>query len=1270
MKRLIDFLNEADENKNAGTDNKNSDSNNKKQDSGKKKPETVKISVTIDNVLEDAKKIYNSNKDLETFLSRIKKPKLSNDKKKYFIYRITNKTEDKIEEGELAIYFNKAGGKQPSDEFKKIVDAIKTPKPTEWENILKNGAKELGNGDAQDFITTFFISKVSNPAVTPAQSKDEHISDLPRIYEEVGESMVYRAGECVSKLADADTKINANDFQDVLQSAFGSATNHRGESDAFLSQFTRMREKMKIDAAKYAIYVINQNGDTDSEENESYYDSLIELLPLLMEAEEDKNNVVDFIELPKKVSDFVNNDMKKALIQANNVSKKYPRQYNICYKQLESSFEAGLKKGQDAERDDKKTEFKDPITGKIIKRHGKAWGTGGPNGFIRDNPWLEKLCNDIKGQKWTIFNCVGKTVLKIFDILETGGKMYQKFCDDLAEGFKQIKQSFGSMSTADFDKQAEQYSKNGEENKAISAEMASVIYGLTRIYQLLGEGKIGIINGKYKTVTTIDENNTTVIQNAVNQLADSIAKYSKKQDEYERWKEEKNKETDEKIKKFEEQIKQLEDGRKKENPNSAEKQNNANNATETQQGSEKKESTFIDTSRPYLNEIKKVSLKSLLKEEEEAKKEETEKNDIQKEIEDQKKELEKLKKSKNEQVQINLETYFALLDAYSDASEYIGQIADIHSFLVKMFDENEAKDQYAKMFNKKENEDSEEGDEEEDTTTEHYSYKLNIKNPFINEAEEFEVEDDDEEDNKNEDDSTDNKNDEKEKEDKAAEQGQEGNLDWIQTGAGKNLVELYRLFGVNTQKTLLDISALKSMAKEKNQDNILKNFATITDSLSNVLNETEINPIKDGIIAFDYAFGEDADENKFKTLANAFELEGFGNNEEDEKKKKEDDEKKKKEQEEERKKNGVWTLEELEEKQKELAALVDNSSKIMKHVSEINKFVQSANDDKWLDEYANKIKESEELENEIWEKCLEIYNDKNEQNKKGNQWLLEKRKSTENQVYLNKLWITLSSAKNIGQVLKKTIEDSKKNEKKESIFNTNKYFIPLLLEEDDKEQENTNNTNNNDNNNESNGTRKRHNAEMAVNVYKDNLSKIDFNELLPTDLNNAVYDITKGKEYNDLEQKFAHSKLGFKAENDANLPKGILKNILGDPKTEPTELYNKLKPTCEKIMEQVIYGHVSKNLKGDDRDIYLSTGCMVGVCKSLEKLKNTPAGQEDHRGISTAKSDMSPEGVKTTAGTEKEQTGNAEKPQQNNSYIIGRSNDSLINEIYKYIKGN
>lgn len=1239
MKRLIDFLNED-----------------------KKKPEVVKISVTIDTVLEDAKKIYNSDENLEQFLSRIKKPKLSNDKKNYFIYRVSNKTEDKIEEGELAIYFNKSGGKQPSDEFKKIVDAIKTPKPTEWENILKNGAKELGNGDAQDFITSYFIPKVSNPAIVPSETKNQSIRDLPQLYKDVGESMVYRAGECVSKLADADTKINANDFQDVLQSAFGAATNHNGESDIFLSQFTRMREKLQIDAAKYAIYVINQNGDTDATD-ESYYDSFIELLPLLLEADENDNkNTVDFIELPKKVGDFVNNDMKKALIQASNVAKKYPRQYNICYKKLEAAFEEGLKAGQDAERDDKKTEFKDPITGKVIKRHGKAWGTGGPNGFIRDNPMLEKLCNDIKGQKWTIFNCVGKTILNIFDAIETGGKIYQKLCDDLAEGFKQIKQSFSSMSTADFEKQSEQYSKNGEENRAISAEMASVIFSLTRIYQLLGEGKIGIINGKYKTVTTIDENNTTVIQNAINQLADSIAKYSKKEDEYKHWKEEKNKESDEKIKKFEEQIKQLEDGRKNENPNSSSTSNE-------QESSEKKESTYIDNTRPYLNDIKTVALKSLLKEEDEAKKEETEKNDVQKEIEDQKKELEKLKKNKNEQVQINLESYFALLDAYSDASEYIGQIADIHSFLVKMFDENEAKEQYAKMFNEKETKDEGEAEGEEDTQTEHYSYKLNIKNPFINEAEEFEIDDDDE-DNKDEEnkdtDSSDNKNEENTKEDKA-EQGQEGNLDWIQTGAGKNLVELYRLFGVNTQKTLLDISAIKSMAKEKNQDNILKNFSTITDSLNNVLNETEINPIKDGVIAFDYAFGEDADENKFKTLANAFELEDFGKSEDD--KKKEEETKKK---DEERKKNGEWTLEELEEKQKELAALVDNSSKIMKHVSELNNFVQSANDDKWLDEYANKIKEAEELENEIWEKCLEIYNDKNENNKKGNQWLLEKRKSAENQVYLNKIWVTLSSAKYIGQVLKKSIEDGKKKEKKESVFNTNKYFIPLLLEN------NTNtNTNTDTNTTNSNGTRKRHTAEMAVNIYKDNLSKLDFNILLPTDLSSADYDITKGQEYNQHEKEIAEGKLGTRSENTKNLPKGVLKNILGDPKTEPTELYNKLKPTCEKIMEQVIYGTVSKNLKGDDRDIYLSAGCMIGVSKSLEKLKNTSAGQEDHRGVSTAKSDMSPEGVRTDAGTGKGQPNNAGTKSQDNtnngkleSYIIGRSNDSLINEIYKYIKGN
>lgn len=1175
-----------------------------------KKPEIVKIEVTSSVAVKDAEKIYDSDENLKKFLSRIHRPKLSDDRSGSFIYRVEEKDgEDKIRKGETIIRFNEDQGKKPSEVFAKIIKAIKTPKPKTWESILKKATETLGDASQQDFILTFFISKVSNPGVKPRSETLQSVENLPERYETFGKAMVFRAGKCVSKLTDVNTKINKENFQDIMQKCFGAATDSQGENDAFLAQFVRLKEKMQIDAAKYTIYVITKNGDIESTE-ESFYDSFIALLPMLMEAEDDKN-VKDFIDLPKKVADFVNDDMNKALIQASNVAKKYPRQYNICYKRLEAAFEKGVNEQQEEERNPEIKELVDPITHEKVKRHGRAWGTGGPNGFIRDNKMLDKLCNDIKdNQPWTMFNCVGKTVLKIFDAIETGGKIYQKLCDDMAEGYKNIMHSFGTTRGDDFGKLADNYSKDGKQNNALGVDMAGVVFGITKIYKLLGEGKIGTINGKFKTVSTINKNNTSLIQDSLNELADSIARFTKKKPEYNKWKEDKDKEIETKIKKFEEQIKKLEAGRTTENPNASE------------------------STKSYVNIPNTRTIKQLINEEEENKKQAS----VKEEIANAKEELEKLKKKKNSQVQVNLENYYMLLDEYSNAAGHIGEIADIHSFLVKMFDENEAKEQYAKMYNKK---DSNEGSSDEDSGEEIIdSFKLNIKNPFVNEEVEFE---EDEEPEGGEEGSTEEKNNDKMEEPVSTPKGEgkEGNLDWIETKSGHNLVELYRQFGVNINNTKLDISSLKRMAKEKNQNDILKNFSTIVDSLNEFINHTEINPITDGVIAFDYAFGEDADENKFKTLANAFNLEGFGD--EEEAKKKAEEEKKK------RNENGVFTVEELEQEMNELGKLLDSSSKAMKTTSELNGFVNTAENDQWVTEYGNKIKEVEDIEKEIWEKCFRIYNDKDKNTRKGNEWLKQKLTEANGQVFLNKLWITLSTAKYIGEQVKKKIETAKMKE--EHFIVMNKFMPPLLTENDDDNDQKTGQ--------EVDGTKKRHTVETAINTYNDNLSKLDFNVLVPKDIKDAKFDITKGKEFNAMETKIAEGRLGTRAENDSNLPKSVLKNVIGDPQNKDNKIYKALESSCKRMMDYIVYGAKAKNLKGDDRDIYLLAGCMIGVCKAMQKLKNTPEGQEDHRDKSTAHPQQGPEGTKVEAGT----------PKKEESYIDSRSKNSLINEIYKYIRG-
>lgn len=202
-----------------------------------KKPEIVEIEVAPSVAVKEAEEIYDSDEKLKKFLSRIHRPKLSDDRSGSFIYRVEEKDGDKVRKGETIIRFNEDQGKKPSEVFAKIIKAIKTPKPTTWESILKKATETLGDASQQGFILDFFIPKVSNPAIKPRSEKLQYVENLPDRYETFGKAMVFRAGKCVSKLTDVNTKINKENFQDIMQKCFGAATDSQGENDAFLAQF-------------------------------------------------------------------------------------------------------------------------------------------------------------------------------------------------------------------------------------------------------------------------------------------------------------------------------------------------------------------------------------------------------------------------------------------------------------------------------------------------------------------------------------------------------------------------------------------------------------------------------------------------------------------------------------------------------------------------------------------------------------------------------------------------------------------------------------------------------------------------------------------------------------------------------------------------------------------------------------------------------------------------------------------------------------------------
>lgn len=1144
----------------------------------KKKNDNVKeITVNIDTILKDLDGIYSDEKKMAKFLSRINKPNNWKDRSKRFTYRINTDTE----RGETSIIFNAEKSKSPSADFQKIINAIVKPKPTEWEKLLKHGCGLISNAEQQDFIRTYFIPKVRNPAETPTDKKTQ-IDDIVSKYELFGKAMVFYSGKCVSKLTDPDTKINKDNFQEIMQGCFGAAPNAAGENEKFLDEFITLEPKMKIDAAKCTINSIMRNGESeDDSENESYYDALSSILPMLFEAnDETKQQNSTFIELPKTVDDFVKNDVGKALIQAKNVAQKYPKQYKIWYEKLEAAFNKGVDEQQELERKDDKQKFINPITGKEEKRHGKAWGTGGPNGFIRDNPMLKSLVDDIKkgdpnaqaSGGWTMFNAPAKIILGIFDALETGGKIYQKLCDDMAEGFNQIKHSIRNTKPSDFDALIKKYSKADKEQEAFSASIAGVICTLTNLYRVMGIGKIGTINVKRSSFNTENIDNTTLIQSKINELLHSIELFMSENSNYRHWKEKKDKENEELIKKNEENLKNLED------------QKNKNGKT--------------------TSESVKYSIASILKEADEQEKANINLSDIEKEIEKAKKTLEQLKS--NKKTRVNLEDYFVLLNGYADAVSYDDDIRDTYQYLDVLFDADDAKEQYAKIFNKSKSNDQDEEDVVENT-------KLSIKiKTKLNEADDYSFDDD-------EDDEPQAKQAVKKDSDKSEYSDREGNLDWIENGTGESLRKLYDIFVNSPDKIHLDLSNIKRLGTEKNQGEILNKLADMFKDLSNTLINVDIKPIADGIIAIDALEEHHLALDK---IPQSFKIVGQEEAKQEKKPETKEDPKNKK-----------LTLKDRINQRDELVSLINQNSKLVSDVvSKLNNNVKAAKDDSWLDGYDKFKTECNNNIKEIFRKCYECYPEDQEWAKKGNAFIKSREEAIKNYTFISRIWETMCLAKYIGSVLSKEIENKKTT--KENFIEI-EFVEPIILESEEQSEEN-------------NSNKKQWNIN-TVKSAKENIEKIDFNKLLPVDYNDELYNYSNANRFNEIEKHIAENILGTRGDNTkANKPKQVISAYLLS--TDSKEIIDTLRKKFKfgKLYNIIESSPRSKGNKGDDRDVYLLAGTYYALCNILiAGLGNS-------------------ENVRVMPG---KKFGNDDTLTKPESYIPTLSKDSLINEIYKYIKG-
>ena len=1149
--------------------------------------------ITIEKVLADLEHFHDSKKARAIFLNKIHRPGQQPDKA--FTYGGDGTRNGAG--GKSISYTADVGSNQPSEDFARIIDKIKDR--TGWKQEIEEVINLVKNSNQQQYIRAYFIPKVENPGArltTTGNLRGDNRVPGTREYKIFGQAMVFYAGKCVSRMTDADTKIGPDKFKLIMQGCFGAAPDANGEDDSFLSQFKDLESKLKIDAAKNVILSIHRAGTKDIEGfevEESYYTGMSYIINnKLFEAETTENNS---IECPKTIDEF-SKLAGTALKQAKAVAQKYPKQYKIWYEKLRSAFDEGVKDYQDKERDPRLMEkgIENPITGEIEHRNGKAWGAGGPNAFIRNNEYLNNIvqaikkgtpgCEGVNG--WDIFNCGPKLILTIFDALEHGGKIYQKLCDDLSTGMRQIKRALGATKPEDFDKLIKKYASENEHARAMEVSISGVLCALANLYKILANGKIGQLNWETKTFNTENSDSETIIQVRIDQLKTAIAYAVKEKADYEKWKEEEDKKHEEYIKKLESEIAGL------------------SKQSEGQQ--QQKESTYV------------VSVKNILTEEEKQNRNQKMVSNAQDELKKKKEELEKAKK--NDKTVLKLSNYIAILDDYKDVLGLQPHIKEAYNTISILFNPDAAQEQYQELFNNDANKENDSN--EEDNSQQKTDEKVSLSSRLDKILTEYKLfEDEGETVDPNEvDDGDSNKPEDKKKEEPKPEQQNnnqkddvevksenKGNLNWTKQGQAQGLKAIYRIFSEGKDNVRFDLEAFKELAKSKSTKEAFKKICVVLENLQKTLNGLKtVDPIVDGIVACNKI---DNPEN----IPGCIETVKPKSQENNQEEKKEED--KPGDGKDERSK-----LEVLEDQQKNLISLVDEDSSLMKNIiGKLNELVKNAKDDSWLNEYNSFVQNFNAEGSKILQYIKEIYKN----SKKAENWIKQQSEIIERSNILARMWHIISMAKFCIAQLEEQIDSQRTEDlaKEQNAETQNSSYIPIS---------------------ENPSLNEAAPAECSINVVlkkvSEKLSSFNFNAMLPTDYRNNIYNLSDSSKFNEVEDKFA-SVVGIKYV-EGNTIYGMIKQLIGD-KTIINALKTK---NIAKCAEQINYIHTAKgNKQNPDRNMLLFYGVVHAICNIFGSLNN----------------DIKSKNIRAKASED-----------TNENYIPEVSPDVLMNEIYKYIRGN
>lgn len=615
----------------------------------------------------------------------------------------------------------------PTDEFDKFANAVKS-KDSSWEDkLLANKSKFTKNDTSSnskttaDYIATTLIPLIKKPSAPIG--KDGKILNNNNIrsgsneygheqdYYKFGQAMVFFSAKCCSKLTDINTKIDQKAFDHIMQGVFGESGG-KSENDSFLTQFITIRPKMKIDAAKAVIASktsnakndqgyqgsVNNNSEQmdDSFKDMSYYERISFMLRLDedgvgggdTDTPENGDNGSDNGEskaskaskgaYPKTVSDF-SELAEIALKQAEMVEKKHHKEFKIQFDKLEKAFNAGVESYQKQFKEGFKGKMTNPLTGRDedIGARGVNAFLGGPKRFIEDNPMLKKLCDDIKnGQKWDIFNAPAKLMLKLFDIMEAGGNILQKFIDDVDDALKGLHQYFDRVKPDKFREMIKTAINDGDYKEAESLSVASSMVFISNLFNTLANGPYGIINTTKHSFTTAEENGEVPMRTVAKRAEEALQMTIQTGEGFAKWKAEKDKENKKKINDLEEKIKNKESGEKTNTDDGSKPDSEtegSNNPAPAQNASYKPRSflSFLNEESSDGNGDKESSAEDS--------------------VDDLKKQLEELKEKVNKETAVDLERFAAVLDEFKKTTALRNEIKNnVLPWFKKLYFENEA----------------------------------------------------------------------------------------------------------------------------------------------------------------------------------------------------------------------------------------------------------------------------------------------------------------------------------------------------------------------------------------------------------------------------------------------------------------------------------------------------------------------------------------------------------------------------------------------------